>query len=291
MKPDQLSPSASFIAVKFFGLTREPEFRDLFDTGTVRYYEKICASLPSPLHYYHYWLRFRWVRSLYIKIEELLLPGDLLHILARKWYLRRLVDRLLSEGYEQVFVLGAGFDHLGLHYARRGLPSLELDTPRMIRLKKMLLDRHYPAHPHPALRPLHLPRQSLSDFLRQQHCLSAMKKTVVIAEGFFDYLQKAVVDDILSTLKNYFSSPALVSTHFALNELPPAHRWVFRTSLKIAGEHLQFDASMEEFQALLQDHQFRLQQKMDREQMKQELFSTLHTRLDLLKGFYIFSTQ
>lgn len=291
MRSNQLSQSAAFIAIKFYGLTREEQFRTLFDPSVMAFYEKTVRSLPVPLRYYHYWLRFRPVRSFCIAAEELFLPGDLMHILARKWYMGQMVDELISDGYEQILVLGAGFDHLGLRYARQGIPSLELDTPRMTQLKRQILEQHYPGNPHPDIMPLMLPHHPLSDLLQQEQPLSPEKKTIIIAEGFFDYLQKQAVGELLSALRHYFTSPALLTTHFALNELSPFHRLIFRTSLRVVGEKPELGVSMETFLDLLHTNDFRIQKKLGPREISHDLLSSINTDLPLLEGFYLFSAR
>lgn len=291
MKADQLSQSAAFIAIKFYGLTREERFRSLFDPSLISFYEKVVRSLPPPLRYYHYWLRFRPVRSLYTAAEELFLPGDLMHILARKWYMEQMVDELANRGCEQILVLGAGFDHLGLRYAGRGLSSLEIDTPRMALLKRQLLEQHYPEKPQPDILPLMLPDHSLSVLLQQQQTLFPEKKTIIIAEGFFDYLPKQGVEDLLSTLRRHFDSPVLLSTHFALNELSSFHRFIFRSSLRIVGEKPEFGVSMETFRNLLHNSGFRIQKKYGPQAISEGLLSSITTEFPVLKGFYLFSAR
>lgn len=291
MHADQLSQSAAFIAIKFYGLTREERFRRLFEPFIIDYYERIVRSLPPPLHYYHYWLEYRPVRSFLISAEELLLPGDLMHILIRKWYIDHIVEDLVSSGYEQILILGAGFDHLGLRQARQGIPSLELDAPRMARLKKRLLAEHYPGVPHPEILPLTLPDHSLSHIIKEQQRLSRDKKTVIISEGFFDYLGKKAVEGLLSTLRNTFASPALVSTHFALDELSSFHRFIFRTSLRIVRENPEFGATMETFRELLRNTGFHLQKEYSRRDFHQGFMSFVNSDLQALKGFYLLSAQ
>lgn len=84
MKANQLSKTAAFVAIKFYGLTRIEKFRSLFDDSVVNFYDRIVQTLPGPLSYYHSWLKYSGIRKLFIGAEELLLPGDLLHIIARK---------------------------------------------------------------------------------------------------------------------------------------------------------------------------------------------------------------
>ncbi len=291
MKLTHLSQSAAFIAIKFYGLTRDERYRALFEEETIRYYEKMVSFLPAPLSYYHYWLQFKWARLFYITAEETLLPGDLLHILARKRFVERMTDNLLKEGYDQVLILGAGLDHLGLRYTRTNKPAIEIDTPRMSQYKKAFLDLHYPHAEHPHLMGCNLSEQSLSQILERQKILSPEKKTAVIAEGFFDYLDPSAVHNTLFTLQDYFSSPAIISTHFSLDELPPFHRWVFQTSLRLAGEPLQFHTSMDEFEQILNEHHLRLSSCYGTDDLATRLNTQIDTNLSLLKGFYLFTAK
>lgn len=291
MKADQLSQSAAFIAIKFYGLTQYPHFRSLFDEEIVQFYDSTVRNLPLPLRFYHYWLQFDWVRTLYTASEELLLPGDLMHILARKWYISRMLDDLLEQGCDQILVLGGGFDHVSYHYRQRGIPTFELDSPRMAHLKERLLKEAYPNQPHPTIIPAQLPEYSLSDILQNNPTIESQRKTVIISEGFFDYLSPKEVSSILSTLRNYFTEPILLSTHFALDELSPLYRMIFRTSLNLVGEQLQFNASIDAFKARLFDHNFAVDLCYGTEEINKQLVSTMDTRLDILKGFYILSAK
>lgn len=289
MKADQLSQSAAYIAIKFYGLTQYSHFRSLFDEEIVQFYDSIVCNLPRPLSYYHYWLQYDWVRALYMKSEELLLPGDLMHILARKWYISRILDDLLKQGYEQILVLGGGFDHVAYHFKQRGIPSFEIDSPRMARLKESFLNECYPDKSHPDIIPAQLSEDSLIDILEGKQAISSHKKTVIISEGFFDYLAPKEVSSLLATLQNYFTKPVLLSTHFALDELSPLYRTVFRSSLNLVGEQLQFNASIHEFKTHLSNHHFDVDFCYGSEEIRGQFISQIDTRLDILKGFYILS--
>ncbi|GAA5520968.1 class I SAM-dependent methyltransferase [Aliifodinibius salicampi] len=291
MKLTHLSQSAAFITIKFYGLTRDERYRALFEKETIRYYEKMVSFLPAPLSYYHYWLQFKWARLLYIAAEEMLLPGDLLHILARKQFVEHMADDLLEEGYDQVLILGSGLDHLGLRYARSNKPTIEIDTLRMSQYKQAFLDQHYPHSEHPHLLGCNLSEQPLSKILECQEILTPKKKTIVIAEGFFDYLAPPTVHNTLSNLRDYFSSPAVISTHFALDELSPFHRWIFQTSLRFAGEPLQFHTSMDEFEQILDEYHLWLSSCYGTDDLATRLNTQVEINLPLLKGFYLFTAK
>lgn len=287
MEPDQTSKTAAFIAIKFYGLTRDNRFRSLFDESEITFYDRVVQSLPKPLSYYRYWLQFNWVRRFYIWSEELLLPGDLLHIIARKWYIQRMTKQLVDEGYEQIIILGAGFDHLGYHLSKDGISCFEIDRPKMGILKQQFFQRYYPNQPHPQI----ITNEQTSTPLSHQK-IDPDKKTVVIAEGFFDYLTPPSVEETLSKIRNNFShNTTLISTHFSLDELPFLHRTTYKMSIHLVGEKLQFHTPAEGFRQMLTEQRYEIRQFFDTQEISKTIHNQIDTSLPLLKGFRILSAQ
>lgn len=288
MKADQLSQTAAFVAIKFYGLTRLKRFQLLFEDPVIHFYEQLIDALPVPLSYYHYWLQFGWVRKFYIWTEELLLPGDLLHIVARKWYIQRMASKLVDEGYDQLIVLGAGFDHLAFLYSRQKVRCFEFDTPYMADLKRQFLADHYPNQPHPHIITSHLPVDNFGKEFKSHPEIDPHKKTMVVAEGFFDYLKPETIRKSLGQIRSYFShKPALISTHFALDELSKPYRWVFKSSVNLVNEQLQFDSSINDYKQLLAEAKFDISQLYDAHEISAEIKKRTNTNLPILEGFYV----
>lgn len=288
MKPDQISKTAAFIAIKFNGLTQNPSFKSLFDDDVITFYDRIVQDLPAPLNYYHYWLKHDWIRRLYIWSEELLLPGDLLHVMARKLYIRQLVNQLLDDGYEQMLVLGAGFDDLALTYQQKEISCFELDVPLMVQFKQTFFDKWYPHQEHPAVASTYISDDNPMLELTKHAALDAQKKTIIIAEGFFDYLTTKSVNKILHELKTYFvSDPALITTHFALDELPIHQQWVFKTGVRTVGEQLQLQNTVDEFKDLLKETGFVIKKEFPYQSITKQLQKKTGSNLSILKGFYL----
>lgn len=293
MKDDQLSQTASFVAIKFYGLTRIESFRSLFDDSIITYYEQLIQDLPAPFRYYHYWLKFRWVQQLYIWAEELLLPGDLLHVIARKWYIQRMVDNILDKGYEQLIVLGGGFDHLAFYYSSQStLACYEVDTPYMAEQKRNFLQNRYDGEPQPEIIDILLPDDQLGQLFSDHPEIDPHKKTIIVAEGFFDYLSPDTVTNALKGVKDFFShTPTLISTHFALDELPLFRRQVFKLSVKLVGEELQLKTSMDTFKQYLSDIDYNIRQLHDCQEIRKKITDQTSTTLPLLDGFYLFMAE
>lgn len=288
MKPNKISSTAAFIAIKFFGLAQYKKFRRLFEPSVVAFYDQLIKNFPAPLRFYHFWLQFEWIRKIYIALEEMLLPGDLLHIVARKYMIHSKVANLIDEGYEQIIILGAGFDHLGYYFSEKGIYCLECDVPRMATQKKRLLNEIYPNRKGPEIVPWFFPKNRLDELLKKNSRLKSDKRTIVVAEGLFDYLERDSAEEILEQLKSCLDNkPAILTTHFALDEIPPFYRSVYTLSVKMVGESLKLKYSLSEFRTLFRDKGFKVYETIERDEMENDLKSHTGTSLSILKGFYL----
>lgn len=287
MKSHQLSKTAAFIAIKFYGLTRIEAFQQLFDDSVILFYEQVVKNLPVPLCYYHYWLKHNWVRRLYIRFEELFLPGDLLHIIARKWYIRKQITELRNDGFEQIIVLGSGWDDLGFTFTQKKCACFEFEAPLMAKQKRQFLNTCYPGKQHPIIVESYLPKNQISDQITEHPKIDHHKKTIIIAEGFFDYLKRDTVVQMLSRIQNYFSDLTLISTHFALDELFMLHRWSFKAGVKSVGEDLQLNSTIADFRKMVSECDLRIQTEINRKEMTTSLRHKTGTQLSVLQGFYL----
>lgn len=287
MKPNQLSQTAAFIAIKFYGLTKDEPYRRLFDEQTIAFYDKLVKGLPAPLNKYHKMLDKKWLRSFFQWSEELLLPGDLMHILMRKYYITKMIESLKNE-YSQMLVLGSGFDHLGAIYSAKGLCCLEVDAPYMARLKANFLNKHEYHNKDLYIESAHLITEPLAALLKKQPDFSPSKKTIVIAEGFFDYMPHKQVRQVLTDVIDFFeANVSLISTAFALEELPAFRRFVFKSGVRMVGETLLLDHSLKDFTELLKDQQFNIKSTISGKLMKEKTLEPEKISLPILDGFYL----
>lgn len=292
MKSDQISQTAAFIAIKFYGLTRQEPFRSLFEEEVVEFYDRLVHSLPSPLNSYHSLLSYPWIRALFTVSEELLLPGDLMHVILRKYYIQRQAAQLLDGPCEQLLVLGAGFDHLAAYHAARDIPSMELDTPRMAGLKQQFAERWGYDHPLLSFCEINFSNDSVAGRLHYSGSLSADRPTMVIAEGLFDYLPNDRADELLRELRSVFTgSLRMISTVFALEELSAFRRWVFTTGVRMVGESIELDYSLKDYRQWLASHGFSVDTVINGQTMRSELLAPHHITRPILPGFYILSAR
>lgn len=288
MKPDQLSQTAAFIAIKFYGLTLSEPYRSLFDEPTIRFYDRMVAGLPSPLNKYHSWLQKKWIRKFFIFSEELLLPGDLMHILMRKYCISKIMEELISKGYDQLIVLGAGFDHLATKYSARGMPSFEIDVPRMAHLKQNFANVYSYDNNKLNICSAYFSRDSFLNILTGIAGIDSQRKTIIVAEGFFDYLVPGETQAILEEMTAFFDNTVtLISTAFSLNELSRFRALVFKAGVRIVGEQLKLHYSLAEFSRVLAENGFTIHESISADFMKRKILNPRDIGLPVLPGFYL----
>lgn len=290
MRPKKLSRTAAFIAIKFYALTRETQYRSMFNEQTVRYYEKLVWQLPSPLGYYYSLLTKKWFRGLFTTSDELLLPGDLMHILMRKYLVPKKIDRVLNSEGAQLLVLGSGFDHLSILYSERGIPSVELDTPEMSLFKQQFAEKEGFLNSNLNFQRAFITRDRIKDLLPVTPGLDKSRPVVVVTEGFFDYLDRRHMVEILDDLRSFFKNDIyLISTIFDLDELSLHRRLIFRSGVRIVGERIKLNLSNEEFLHVLKLNGFEILEIESAREMETRILEPLSVSLPILKGFYLVS--
>lgn len=293
MKSDQISQTAAFIAIKFYGLTRMQPYRSWFDDEIIAFYDHLVDFLPAPLHWYHTALQKKWLREFFIFSEEMLLPGDLMHIICRKYFISQQIDKLIEKGYDQMLVLGAGFDHQATVHASNGISSFEVDTPKMISLKKKFVDSAEWNSPSLYLHAIPEPAEAAPLPLMDLPELQPDRKTIIVAEGFFDYLDQTHTSLILEGLANYFTKETtLISTIFALDELSSIRKAVFLGGVTIVGEKIKLGCSRKEFETLVKASGFSNQLlNINGAKMRSHLLKPNEISLPILEGFHLTLNQ
>lgn len=285
----QISRTAAYIAVKLYGLNQKQEIARSFDAFIPTFYELLVKDLPHPMKWYHRLLKWKWLRRFFIFWEELLLPGDLMHILCRKYYMNRKVEEALNNGAEQIINLGAGFDHLGAYYSQRGIPVFELDRPAMVIHKQDFIERHGFSNANLHFVGCDVNSKRVARALREHPKFDPKKKTLFVAEGFFDYLSLLPSEHLLEDIQSLNYKNTLLTTFFSLDELNMFHNMVFRGGVSLVGESLEFKITRDEFVELLEELGFRMETEITHRDMKQDFVTKVGLTLPVLKGFYMFT--
>jgi methyltransferase (TIGR00027 family) len=149
------------------------------------------------------WFRYAvahgWSRALVRQLERAILPGIILHFLARKRWIERAVKSLLDEGFTQVVVIGAGLDTLvwRLHLERTRVSFWELDHPASQAPKAAALKGLAPAS-NLMMLPLDLRNELPSAVLGASNRFSRDRRTCFVAEGLLMYLPEERVWAVLA---------------------------------------------------------------------------------------------
>ena len=286
-----LSLTASFIAVKFYGLTLNPKIAVFFDPYTLKFYEDVVTYLPKKLSWNHKALRSKSWRNFFVWWEELLLPGDLMHIISRKYYVETTLQKALESGFEQIVIMGAGFDHNGALFASKDVPVFEIDTPNMINHKRKMLHASGYDLDKLFLCAIDPSNQNIEEVLIQSGAFDLDKKTIFLAEGFFDYLSLESVKSILENITSFSNDFKLVSTFFDLGELNFLHRFMFTSGVAMVGETLKLPLNKKEFIELLTEFDISTSHQISYKDIEEELITKMNIDLPVLHGFYILESE
>lgn len=133
-------------------------------------------------------MRLAIFRRALTAIEARTLPGIQWHYVLRKQHLHEWALQARAQGYEQLLILGAGLDGLGVSFARHASTSVvELDHPATQAGKRRALERVGTQPPNLRLHSVDLATGRLRDILRGIE-LRRDRPTLVIAEGLLMYL-------------------------------------------------------------------------------------------------------
>jgi methyltransferase (TIGR00027 family) len=183
-------------------------------------------------------LRLSMVRRIFTAMEARVLPGIQWHYVLRKQRLQQWAMQAHAQGYEQLLILGAGFDGLGLSFARRARASVvEVDHPATQAQKRLAMEHVGTLAPTLHLHAIDLATGQLRDVL----CHSELHQdvpTLVVAEGLLMYLPQqrclTMASELLAwfrgRLRLAFSVMRLDTNGYAgfAGASPAVNRWLAR---------------------------------------------------------------
>ncbi|MBD0371426.1 MAG: SAM-dependent methyltransferase [Pyrinomonadaceae bacterium] len=175
----------------------------------------------------------RWFQMVRRIQEHLTIPGLALHQALRKRYIERAVRLSLSEGFEQVVVLGGGLDSLAVRLHRE-FPTanfIELDHPATQSVKLGSLTRRRLVGRNLSFLPVDFARQSLEERIKSCDAYQAERKTIFLAEGVLMYLAASEVESIFDFVRR--QPCAQKRFVFTFMELDAKGRAGFRRSTRL----------------------------------------------------------
>src|SRR5690554_8161725 len=137
------------------------------------------------------------------------------------------------------------------------------------------------------LAPLDVTKSSISEVLRHNSAFDTSKKTLFVAEGFFDYLNHKQAQNVLSEIASLCPNHRLITTLFSLDELNIFHRFSFKTGVRLVGESVQLPYNKEGFINLLENVGYSTKRVLSYQEMEADLVALTGLNLPVLKGFYV----
>ncbi len=207
MKENQASATARLIAKSMVFLSYDGTFKNLVPQQVGEMSKWFVEETDS---FTDRWFLNRvdklWFRSLLQGLERILLPGILLHYLLRKLYLEEITRSSLREKFQQVVVLGAGFDTLALRLCREhpNVRFVEIDHPMTQRAKQAALSRRRLQFENLVFLPADFSRQTLEEIFYQNPGVKSAADTLFIAEGILMYLTPPKVAALFESMHQMF---------------------------------------------------------------------------------------
>ena len=254
-------------------------------------YDPLAGELLGPKYKMYYGNRLM-LQLLGMK-ARLYRIGLFEYIVARTRYIDDCVERCISEGMEQMIVLGAGFDSRA--YRIEGLKKIkvfEIDHPATQRVKVRRIHKVLEDVPqHVVYVAVNFDKEHLGEkLLKTQY--DTQRKTLFIWEGVTYYLSAEAVDATLAFVaKNSGPGSGIVFDYIAPEivdgtDLPLALMKVMRKFTQYT-EPLKFgirSAFLEEFLAA---RGFHLEENVSRDQLKKLYFHGMNRSRPLMRGLSI----
>ncbi|WP_413440196.1 class I SAM-dependent methyltransferase [Synechococcus sp. MIT S1220] len=244
---------------------------------------KLLRRLESPIH-----------RLLLRLFERLTLPGMAFHYVLRKMYIEHCVRDAISDGAQQVIVLGAGFDTLAWRLSTEfgSIRFIEVDHPATSKDKNEALVEQIKLTKNYYFAAVDFARENLLDALSGCQFFDQSLKSVFVCEGVLMYLSLSDVELLLSSVSQLTSQRSqLIFT--ALEPLDSPNNdsgWLLRLYLRIKQESLGWTCAQSLISPFLEKHHYHLIESVDDRQIASMLASGL-LRQRFHRGEYIINAM
>lgn len=195
----KVAGTARFIARNLLIASREPRCAALVPPGSEELHRRLLATAEEK--WFLQAAQRQFFRAAFRAVVDWLLPGIVLHYLARKRCLEDWVRRETGhDGCRQVVVLGAGLDTLAgrLSHERPGVRFVEMDRRPALRIKEEALASAEAKPPNLGFLVADIGCEPLKRTLGQNSMFDPAAPTLFVAEGLCMYLPPARVESLLA---------------------------------------------------------------------------------------------
>ena len=210
---------------------------------------------------------WRWgpTRSLVFRLSDARYPGASLHLLLRKRFVAETVRAALADGksrFEQVVILGAGFDPLSLqlHADFPEVLWVEMDHPETQEVKRRALREHQALPERVKLVPVDFSRDRAEEKLRGVEGFRPEARGVFLAEGVLMYLSEPEVTELFQLVRrNCAPGSRFIFTFLdqAALEDQDSPASVMANDLARIGEPFQWTLSRKRLDGFIRSHGFK----------------------------------
>ena len=252
MRDGRVSHTALEVARALVYLGREPTIAPLLPRHAASMTEGLLLATGNLQPWMIDLYNRRGVHAVLELICDAFAKGMIERVGLRKRFVDDEVREAIEQGFEQVLVVGAGFDTLCVRLAAE-FPSVtffEIDHPATQASKRAGIEAIRSARANLVLHGADLGRSSLGDVLRATRRWDPQASTIVIAEGVLMYLERAAVERFFQDVRASTSAESrVVFTYVMCDRSGRAAlgraSWLTRGLLAILGEPIRWCVSSE----------------------------------------------
>jgi methyltransferase (TIGR00027 family) len=199
---DQASRTALLIAASLVLLHRDPKYSSLVSRTSADLCAQMLETYSSEARLFLRIVRQAWFRPIAKFIDQITIPGILLHYVLRKKCIAGLLRSALINGATQVVIIGAGFDPLSfeLHEDFPSVRFWEIDHPATQRQKLRAFSKIDVERLHFIAADLNAATLDRNALLKTS--FDPAQRTFWIAEGLLMYLSRDNVSSLMRKLEN-----------------------------------------------------------------------------------------
>ncbi len=266
MEEHRASATAYLVAESAVYLSKNPRMRTLLEPKVIELSEYFADSRSFSEKILYLAKQKAFLRPIFNALENAVLPGIQLHYTVRKRRLEEITLAALDEDFEQIVILGAGFDTLAvrLHNQFPDVNFIEIDHPATQKAKKIAVEKKRMAGKNLKFIALDITLKDSFKQLSDNKLYRKNVKTLYIAEGLLMYLTESENKNLFTFINQFRTENSRVA--FTFMERQENGRIAFRNSSKLVdvwlkrrGEPFRWSICESEVEMFLSERDFSLE--------------------------------